>query len=348
MSSIKYNIFLALIGFLCLLSCTEKAEKSAMSFYHWKANINIGQTEMAYMDSLAMKKLYLRFFDIHWDKENQLAQPLSVLQWKNFDMGHHLDIIPVIYITNITLEKNEYDRGIDTLAKNIANKLKQMIAKLDTVRFSVKELQLDCDWDLETQSKYFRLIQQLKNYLPQIKTFSATIRLHQVKYFTTTGVPPVDKGVLMFYNMGNVAKASEKNSILNIETAKQYLENFDIYPLQLDVALPLFAWGVHFRDDKILQLINDVSIAHLNNKENFEAIGNNKYRVLKSHYLKGIYIYKNDIIRLENIAADDLKKSMQMLRNAFKDKKFDVIFYHLEDYIVRDFNPKLLKTIINN
>jgi hypothetical protein len=209
-------------------------------------------------------------------------------------------------------------------------------------------LQLDCDWDLETQSKYFRLIQQLKNYLPQIKTFSATIRLHQVKYFTTTGVPPVDKGVLMFYNMGNVAKASEKNSILNIETAKQYLENFDIYPLQLDVALPLFAWGVHFRDDKILQLINDVSIAHLNNKENFEAIGNNKYRVLKSHYLKGIYIYKNDIIRLENIAADDLKKSMQMLRNAFKDKKFDVIFYHLEDYIVRDFNPKLLKTIINN
>jgi hypothetical protein len=337
--------------FICLLfffaACKENTAPADIAFYHWKANINIGTEEMKYLDDLAVKKLYLRFFDVHWDQESKTAIPISQLQWKYFDLGRNLEIVPVIYITNITLEKNEYDIGTDSLAKNIAEKLRAMILKMDSVRFTVKEIQIDCDWSLETQAKFFRLLEQLRRYMPEIKTLSATIRLHQIKYFTTTGVPPVDRGVLMFYNMGAVIKPTEKNSILNLQTAKEYLENFDIYPLSLDVALPLFSWAVQFREDKIIQLINDVSEADFIKNENFQSLGDNKFKVLKSSYLKGIYIYKNDIIRLESVKSEDLTESIKILKKAFGKKRFNLIFYHLDDYIVKCFNPETLKKLAN-
>ena len=67
-----------------------------------------------------------------------------------------------------------------------------------------KEIQLDCDWNSSTQKKYFNLIEEMKLYPTwENIVWSATIRLHQLKYPKQTGVPPVNKGVLMFYNMGN-------------------------------------------------------------------------------------------------------------------------------------------------
>ena len=338
----KFKFFIFLITIILFTACSENRPKPSVSFYHWKAKMDISQNEMDYLDSLAVKKIYLRFFDVHWNKENKSVNPISSLQWKYFEPGRKLEIVPVVYITNIALEKTEYDRGVDTLALNISKKLRSMIPKMDTVRFFVRELQLDCDWSLETQSKFFRLINLLKKYLPEIKIFSATIRLHQVKYFTTTGVPPVDKGILMFYNMGNVQERNEKNSILNLKTAKKYLENFDIYPLKLDVALPLYSWAVQFRENKIQQLINDVSAKDLLDKSFFERMGENEFKVLKSNYLKGIYVYKNDILRIENISETDLKSSVNMLKTVFGHKKFDFIFYHLDKNIVHQYNDKMI------
>ena len=44
---------------------------------------------------------------------------------------------------------------------------------------------------------------------------SATIRLHQVKYRADTGVPPVDRGMLMAYNLLPPDQAGERSSILD-------------------------------------------------------------------------------------------------------------------------------------
>ena len=80
---------------------------------------------------------------------------------------------------------------------------------------------------------------------------SATIRLHQVKYREETGVPPVDYGVLMYYNMGHIS-AMGANSIYDRSTALRYLGKLREYPLPLDIALPMFAWGVHSADGQVL------------------------------------------------------------------------------------------------
>lgn len=343
----KFNSFLQLLilGIFFWTGCSPKKENPAIAFYHWKAEMDISQAEMDYMDSLSVRKLYVRFFDVLFDKERQTAVPVSQLDWKFFDMGRKMEIIPVVFITNSCMGKLAYPQGVDSLAKNMSEKLRSMMAKLDTVRFNVKELQLDCDWTLETQSNYFKLIEDLKKYMPEISKFSATIRLHQVKYFTTTGVPPVDEGVLMFYNMGDIGKDKEKNSILNLQKAKTYLENFDVYPLKLDIALPLFSWAVQFRENKVLQLINDLSADDLDRDLNFKKLEENRYLVLNSCFIKGIYVYKNDQLRTEGIKEADLMKSVKLLKKAFGSKSFNLIFYHLDDHIVKQFKPNLIKSL---
>jgi len=54
-------------------------------------------------------------------------------------------------------------------------------------------------------------------------------------------VPPVDKGLLMFYNMGKISPdLNARNSIYNRADAEAYLESLPNYRLSLDVALPVF------------------------------------------------------------------------------------------------------------
>jgi hypothetical protein len=326
-----------------LSSCQKEKTSRPIHFYHWKAQMNVDQQQMDALDSLNVQKLYLRFFDVKNGPKG--PEPISILNWKYFDLGRSLELIPVVFITNNSFKAIEYDAGVDSLAEHIAKKLEQMIQKLDTVRFKVNELQIDCDWSLNTQSKYFRFLQLLKKKMPRIESISATIRLHQVKYFTKTGVPPVDKGVLMFYNMGKVQDWEEDNSILNLKTAKKYLQNFKSYPLRLDVALPLFSWGVQFRNGEIVQLINDASEAELEASEHFEKIGQGRYKVLKSTYLNGLYVYKNDELRIERVEVEDLKQSMKMLKKAMKNKDFELIFYHLDDYILKKFSAQTLNSL---
>ena len=120
---------------------------------------------------------------------------------------------------------------------------------------NTNNLQVDCDWTISTKEKYFNLLILLSNYIEHL---SATIRLHQIKYVKATGVPPVEKGVVMIYNLDSPADTNIRNSIFSFEKALLYLKgNLEHYPLQLDVALPAFSWGVHFHHGKIKGLIAD-------------------------------------------------------------------------------------------
>ena len=66
---------------------------------------------------------------------------------------------------------------------------------------NVKEIQIDCDWTASTQEAYFEFLHYLKEKAKdkQIQ-LSATIRLHQLSMTP----PPVDRGILMMYNTGDV------------------------------------------------------------------------------------------------------------------------------------------------
>ena len=213
-------------------------------------------------------------------------------------------------------------------------------------------MQLDCDWTLGTKEKYFQLLRLIKKELPQEILLSTTIRLHQIKFSETTGIPPVGKGVLMYYNMGDLDNWETENSILDNEIGKQYLENLpafgtglENYPLKLDLALPIFQWGVLFRDGRMIRLINDLRETDLTDSSRYQKIEENRFQVLQSTYLEGHYLYKNDLIRLEKISKSELSEAAEILFPKF-DTNFEVIFYHLNENNLHDFSVEDLEEII--
>ncbi len=111
--------------------------------------------------------------------------------------------------------------------------------------------------------------------LPKNIAVSATLRLHQIKYHQKTGVPPVRKGILMFYNMGSPTRMDVQNSMLDLDIAKQYIGNLESYPLPLDVALPLFSWGVLFHHQHFIMLVNNLREQDLLDHKDFERVKEN-------------------------------------------------------------------------
>ena len=192
--------------------------------------------------------------------------------------------------------------------------------------YEFDELQIDCDWSGSSQSNYFKLLEDLKSKLN--KTLSATIRLHQIKYYTKTGVPPVDYGVLMYYNMSNVSDFNTKNSILDNDIAKKYHYNFENYKLKLKLALPLYSQAIQFRENKALSIFEGVEEKDFDS--NFTKISDNLYKVLNSTYFQGRYVYKDDVFRFEDIDEKELKIALNDFLKLSNNRFDEVIFYTLK------------------
>ena len=247
------------------------------------------------------------------------------------------EIIPVIYIKNeVFLENNV---SSEFLAQQIDKYIKQINKTYD---ISVNEIQFDCDWTLKSKEKYFEFI----NFFKENNSYSlsATIRLHQIKYFSTTGVPPVNYGVLMYYNMGNIS-AIGKNSIYDRETAKQYLSSLKNYPLELNIALPLFSWGVHSIGGEVINLVAGLTSKEIKTIKGIEQIGeNNIFLVTKQVNYKGRIWQKGDIIKIEEISENELlTMKNDILKNIKKSPK-EIILYDLNKNII-NYENKFFKNL---
>ncbi|MFW3441985.1 hypothetical protein ACN9J6_10660 [Aliarcobacter butzleri] len=297
MKKIVILISLILVFALIVFSYNKTQKKDIqISFYSW---------ENSFEEQNINEKLYIKVLDVNFSTKLELLKTNIKEPPKDF--------IPVIYITNETMKNVDYS----LLSKAILETLKN---------YKFDEIQIDCDWSLSTSSNYFNLLEDLKEKLN--KKISATIRLHQIKYYTKTGIPPVDYGVLMYYNMSNIGDFNTKNSILDNEIAKKYHYNFDVYPLKLKLALPLYSQAIQFREEKAISLFEGVEEKDFNN--DFEKLENNRYKVLNSHYFKGRYIYKDDIFRLENSNEQDIKIALKDFLDLSKNRYDEVIFYTLK------------------
>jgi hypothetical protein len=304
------------------------------SFYHWKSYYDISNQEMDYLESLDVKEIYLRYFDI--GIEAGKAEPLGKLVNKN-DFDYPYKVIPTIFITNNTFLKTSTAELDDLVDKT--SKLLQIIHK----KVSEKEItgiQLDCDWTDSTREKYFLFIKKIKE--KNNWNISVTIRLHQVKYKKRTGVPPADEFVLMCYNTGELKNIKEKNSILEPDVVKSYTKGMSDYPHRLELALPLFSWGVLFRDGKLIKLIRNVNESTFKDSEKF-LIEGNQIEILAGTYLNGYYLYPNDQIRLEGVSQKMLEETADILNDHLSPSK--IIYYHLDSIIIKKYDHELLENI---
>ena len=263
-------------------------------FYYWRSVYDVKQD--AY-------PRYIKVLDFGYGKSLRVVRTRFKTKPKEFAR--------VIYIDN-------------RVFKNI--KPKTLLKKINLK--NPKEIQIDCDWNGSTKKSYFNFLKLLHKKYPS-STLTATIRLHQVKFYKKTGVPPVSRGVLMFYNMSDFLNPNTKNYILDFEVAKTYLKNFDSYPLKLDIALPLYSQATIIRFGKVVGLKEGVRKKDMKNP-NFLPLGNNRYRVKKTFYFKGTLLYKGDFLRVDEVSKKELKRAFKLLKYYIRNKIERVIYFRWE------------------
>lgn len=319
--------------------------KVQRAFYHWQTQFELSQYEKNYLDSLEVNKNYVKFFDVDWNENRRIPVPLAEIEFLDTQMLKfpNFQIIPCIFITNRTFQ-NLSENRIEWLCDRVREKLWEL--KPSDLNFS--EIQFDCDWTMTTRDRYFQFLKSFKQVVDnQNVKLSATIRLHQFRDQEETGVPPVDKGMLMVYNTGSVEDWSEENSILHLEDAEVYLSRTTNYPIPLDFALPIFHWGVLFRDGKMIRLMNNLEIQDLQDATRFKQIGNQRFEVITSTFLEGYYLYQKDRIRLEAVDTSLLSKTAPLLTNQIKNRNLTLAFYHLDTATIKQFPHASLEKIIH-
>jgi len=330
---------------LSTISCSNNSNKEIIrGVYFWKTNFSLSTSELIWLKETEIQKLYVRFFDVDWNPNINSAVPVGdvTIETKKIDS---VEIIPVVFITNRTFT-NLPDSLIPELSNNI---YKKIFAKLSLFENqSVKEIQLDCDWTKSTREKYFNLIENIKQLTEKDKIeITTTIRLHQVKFFNKTGVPPIKRGMLMFYNMSDVSDIKTRNSIYDEDVAKRYLVNFDKYPIDLDVVLPAFSWSCWFRNGKLKNLINDLKAKDLDTNSSFVKEDKNIYRAIKECSLKGNYILTGDYLRTEETDFNTTLGAAELIAPHIKNKKLNVSIYHLNREVINNYDKDILEDIVD-
>lgn len=324
-------VFAFVLFVLLLSSCSEERIHPA-NFYYWKTEKSLNKSEVEIFKNLKSKKLYVRLFDL--DITNGIPKPQAILtQFDNEKL--QTEYVPVIFITNRVFT-NASDESLSILAKKVF----EMTEKLMDDNFgSFKELQIDCDWTESTKTKYFAFLQKLKKI--SNKNITCTLRLHQVKYKEKAGVPPVIKTYLMAYATSNPLGEEDINSILDLSLLKNYLETINEYPLDFDVALPLYSWAIVTNHLGRKKLINGITEADLENK-NFKIISPGIYEVLENVFLRGVYLNKGFKLKLETISPELLSKEKKFLDQKIN-KPYNIVYYHLDSLFTNRFTLKNLK-----
>jgi hypothetical protein len=324
---------------VAMVGCGKSHSVVEPAFYHWKTRFSPTETETAGLKQLGVERLYIKYFDVDWPDEATQAQPQARV---DFAQIPDAAITPTVFITNRAVQKTG-----EANCPKLADKIFDLIMRLHPAQSPrPREVQIDCDWTASTRAAYFALLTRLHTRLDSLAIpLSATIRLHQLKYPKQTGVPPVDRGMLMFYNMGDLDNPAESNSILDLAEGKRYLGNLDQYALPLDVALPIFAWGVLIRREKPIKLLNNLRLASTVDMPWMTQLGDNRVRVDTSHYFWGHYLYAGDEIRLESVAPGDLMASAQTLADGLPAASRSISLYHLDSLTLTEYDLQTLDSV---
>lgn len=335
---------------LCLIACGgQKQRVVSPAFYHWQTALNLAPSERQYLDSFRCKRLYIKVLDVGWNSVSGEAAPYSLLDFSAPGQIAGLEKVPVVFITNEVFSRLSTVE-IEWLARKINGVL--VAFKMAPGVGPFTEVQFDCDWTPSTREAFFLFLKKMKTCLPEKTRMSATIRLHQYKFPDQTGVPPVDRGMLMFYNTGDIENAGDQNSIFNAAAARKYTEGAPKhYPLPLDLALPLFSWGLVYRNGELWKIIPEVAEETWADTARFTRIGPalpeevRRYEVKNGTFLSGHYLRPGDTIRVETISPARLLEAARLASTVDLAEHTTVAFFHLDSLTIRRYSASLLDSV---
>lgn len=303
-----------------MFACKQSKNIDKVSFYHWKSNAENVFSPMT-ISKEKVDKIYLHYFDI--DLIDGKAYPVYTIKSVD-EVYKDIQIVPVVFIVNKVL------KGADV--SDLVSKIHQLVDEISKHHFgkTLDALQIDCDWNASTRSVYFDLLKHLKKYYQ----LSCTVRLHQVKYESKTGLPPVEKGTLMLYNVGDLTDFSQ-NSILSDSIVSLYINECTNYPISMDLALPLFSQTVLKSKKGMFKLIKGTE-RKLFESDTIHFVARNKYvfEIKKDTLYKGFYLTVGDQLKLEELTNKDIVNSYKTVKNS--DLNINgVTFYHLDSALIQ-------------
>ena len=332
---------LIIIWAFFIASCSNNPQTNN-SFYYWKSKFKLEASDSVLLNDLKVHALYLHYFDVRWITNKNSAFPVAKITASS-SIPPNLLVIPVVYIENKVISHLDA-AGIDTLSLHLITLLHQINNSLGK---NPKQVQIDCDWTTTTRDTYFKLLEKLKIDYSKKIIWSATIRLHQVKYKRSTGVPPVDRGMLMFYNMGVLSPQSKENSIYDYNNAANYIEYIKEYPLPFDVALPVFSWSVLSRHGKGITLLNEITDNNFNRNPAFVGKRGGRYICIKETLLHGTFILPGDEIKVEEISPKTSLKAAKQIADKLNSDTFNIVVYHFDHSITQHYEKADFQNIFS-
>ena len=339
-------LFLFLIIF-SFTSCSKKHPKNITRAYYFWRMTDVVPNEQNFLKQHNIEKLYVHLMDVDWNitqgaipvTSNDALLTNSVLQaYKGFPK----ELVPVVFITNKTFENiDSFD--IPLLAKRLVRRCLPAYDEMDRDyearhRFQFqkgairpKEIQFDCDWTVKTSGKYFSFLSEVKRLMPAAVKISATVRLHQFKYPAKTGVPPVDRGMLMVYNISDPKLYGNHNSIFESSKAEAYFNSVATYPLPLDIVLPAWSWCIVYRNKQFYQVENGLTEEDLKSASFLKSKGNHYYSVMEDTVYHDLFLRRGDEIKSESIDEKDLELATAISKKAVNTDSFTISLFELSE-----------------
>lgn len=246
----QITFFLIPIYFLISASSCSNKEHQQHSFCYWKTTIDFSDEDAKVMDTLEVSHLYIRYFDVDWNRYSKKALPMATV---SSHWGLNIEkqnFTPVIFITNDVM-LNTTKNDLDDLADKIIGRIKLVNAKLlesyqshffwkysksdyssrdtdsinkfrdslslyaaDAFNNKIKDILIDCDWSIQSKENYFYFLKKIKSKLDTKWSVSTTLRLWQFKNRNEAGIPPAERVLLMCYNIESPKKQNIQNSIV--------------------------------------------------------------------------------------------------------------------------------------
>jgi hypothetical protein len=352
-----------IVLFATLNSCGSNRRETHItrSYYFWR-NGSTTTEEQQFLKQHEIRKIYARLLDVDWDDimgavpiaGNQIEQiSFSLKQHDSFEVN----LVPVVFITNKTFERID-SSDIPLLAQRIIRRCLPSYDSIDQAYernnylnqyggpISPRELQFDCDWTVKTATRYFQFLREIKK---RIRTdailISATIRLHQYRYPQKTGVPPVDRGMLMVYNLSDPKQYGTQNSIFEKRTAEPYFSGKEKYPLPLDMALPAWSWCIVYRNQKFYQIENGLDEPDLKSLSFLQRRSNGLYRVTSDTVYRGLFLRPGDEIKAEGIDETTLSAAAQLARKAVNSDSFSISLFELSENEIKNYNRETIRKV---
>ena len=326
--------------------------KPKRAFYYWQNEpYFLSDAESQTIKTLNVKKLYIKFFEVDKnDIQGIFPFAKNELNISRYDsVETKIEVVPTVYIRNEVFKQTSR-KEISELADNILFLIEKKIKEQYKENPIPKEIQMDCDWTESTKDNYHLFLtilkeKMLKNqFFKNVKT-SATLRLYAYKFPNKMGVLPVDRAMLMCYNLIPPFEAGDRNSILNISELNKYLIGSDSYPLPLDIALPIYSSVQVYQNNSFAGIIYSEDSTFFKQTKKL----NNTWHLSKMDtVINGIFIRKGDKLKIEKTNFKLINKAIKsILEHVELDENPTISLFHLEDYELTNFTNEELDSCFN-